>query len=119
LDSLAQARRIAAIAQDKLAEDVVILDMRPLCVFTDFMVIASGRNTRQTKAIWDDVHERLKREDGAIPRAVDGEPSSDWIVADYLDVVLHVFTPETRAYYRLEDLWGDVPVVELEEAATA
>jgi ribosome-associated protein len=119
LDSLAQARRIAGIAQDKLAEDVVILDMRPLCVFTDFMVIASGRNPRQVKAIWDEVHEVLKAEARAIPRAVDGERESTWVVADYLDVVLHVFTPEQRSFYDLEDLWGDVPNIELEEAATA
>jgi ribosome-associated protein len=118
LSSLEQARRIAAIAQEKLAEDVVILDLRPACVYTDFFVIASGRNPRQTKAIWDEVHEVLKREQRAIPRSVDGEREASWIVADYLDVVLHVFTPETRAYYRLEDLWGDLPSVEL-EAATA
>ena len=118
MTSLEQARRIAAIAQEKLAEDVVILDMRPACAYTDFFVVASGRNARQTKAIWDEVHEALKREQRAIPRSVEGEREASWIVADYLDVVLHVFTPETRAYYRLEDLWGDLPSVEL-EAATA
>ena len=118
MNSLEQARRIAAIAQDKLAEDVVILDMRPVCVFTDFFVVASGRNQRQTKAIFDEIHERLKHDHRLLPRATDGEREADWIVADYLDVVVHVFTPETRAYYRLEDLWGDVPNVELEEAAT-
>ena len=119
MESIEQARRIAGIAQEKLAEDVVILDLRPLCVFTDFFVIATGRNTRQTKAIWDEVHEQLKRDTRAIPAAIDGEKEADWIVADYLDVVLHVFTPETRAYYRLDDLWGDVPSIELDEAASA
>jgi ribosome-associated protein len=117
LNSIEQARRIAGIAQEKLAEDVVILDMRPVCVFTDFFVIASGRNPRQTKGIWDEVHERLKQEEGVLPRSVDGQQESTWIVADYLDTVLHVFTPEQRAYYRLEDLWGDVPNVELEAAS--
>src|SRR6266508_217316 len=63
LNSLEQARRIAGIAQDKLADDVVILDMRPVCVFTDFFVIATGRNARQTKAIWDEIHERMKQEE--------------------------------------------------------
>jgi ribosome-associated protein len=119
LNSIDQARRIAAIAQDKLAEDVVILDMRPVCVFTDFFVVASGRNARQTKSIFDAVHEVMKHDHRLLPRAIDGEREADWIVADYLDVVVHVFTPETRAYYRLEDLWGDVPNVELDEAATA
>jgi len=118
LNTLEQARRIAAIAQDKLAQDVVILDMRPVCIYTDFFVICSGRNPRQVKAIWNEIHEVMKREQRAIPRSVDGEREPHWIVADYLDTVLHVFTPETRAYYRLEELWGDVPSVEL-EAATA
>jgi ribosome-associated protein len=118
LTSLEQARRIAALAAEKLAEDVVILDMRPVCVYTDFFVLATGRNPRQTKAIFDEVHAQLKQESRLLPRAVDGQRESDWIIADYLDVVLHVFTPETREYYRLEDLWGDVPAVEV-EAATA
>jgi ribosome-associated protein len=118
LTSLEQARRIAAIAQDKLAEDVVILDMRPACVYTDFFVVASGNNPRQTKSIWDEVHARLKQDERVLPRSVEGEGEATWIVADYLDVVLHVFTREAREYYRLEDLWGDLPSVEL-EAATA
>ena len=118
MSTLEQARRIAAIAQDKLAEDVVILDMRPACVYTDFFVVASGRTPRQTKAIWDEIHERLKHEERQIPRSVDGVREGKWIIADYLDVVLHVFTPETRAYYRLEELWGDLPSVEV-SAATA
>jgi ribosome-associated protein len=118
LSTLEQARRIAAIAQDKLAEDVVILDMRPACVYTDFFVVASGRNPRQTKAIWDEIHERLKHDERQVPRSVDGQSDGTWIIADYLDVVLHVFTPETRAFYRLEELWGDLPNVEL-DAATA
>ena len=112
LTSIDQARRIAALASEKLAEDVVILDMRPVCVFTDFFVIASGRNARQTKSIFDEIHEVMKHDHRLIPRSTDGEREADWIVADYLDVVLHVFTPETRGYYRLEELWDDVPSVE-------
>jgi ribosome-associated protein len=118
LTSLEQARRIAGLAQDKLAQDVVILDMRPVCTYTDYFVICTGQNPRQTKSIYDEVHERLKKDGRVLPRSVEGERESSWIVADYLDVVLHVFTPETRRYYRLEELWGDVPSVEV-EAATA
>ena len=117
LTPIEQARRIAGLAQEKLAEDVVILDMRPACSYTDFFVICTGRNARQTKAIWDEVHERLKKAERALPRSVEGQAEADWIVADYLDVVLHVFTPETRAYYRLEELWGDVPSVAVEAAS--
>ena len=115
MSSLEQARRIAGIAQDKLAEDVVILDMRPVCVYTDFFVVCSGRNPRQVRAIWDDVRERMKHDDERVlPRSVDGERESSWIVGDFLDVVLHVFTPEARDYYRLEELWGDVPALEVD-----
>jgi ribosome-associated protein len=118
LTSIDQARRIAALASEKLAEDVVILDMRPVCVYTDFFVLATGRNPRQTKAIFDEVHSQLKQEAKLLPRAVDGSAEAEWIIADYLDVVLHVFTPDTRDFYGLEDLWGDVPAVDV-EAATA
>jgi len=118
LNPLEQARRIAALAQEKLAEDVVILDMRPVCTFTDYFVIATGRNARQTVGIWDEVHGRLKQEERLIPRSIDGEQEGTWILGDYLDVVLHVFTPDAREYYRLEDLWNDVPAVGLEAAAS-
>ena len=91
--------------------------MRPVCSYTDYFVLATGGNPRQAKAIYDEVHERLKKDGGALaaerPRR---GPRRSWIVADYLDVVLHVFTPEARDYYRLEDLWGDVPSVELAAA---
>jgi ribosome-associated protein len=117
LTSIEQARRIAGLAQEKLAEDVVILDMRPACSYTDFFVIATGRNPRQTKAIWDEVHERLKHDERLLPQRVEGASEGSWIVGDYLDTVLHVFTPEAREYYRLEELWGDVPSVSVEAAS--
>ena len=117
LTSLEQARLIAGLAQQKLAEDVVILDLRPVCVYTDFFVLCSGRNPRQTKAIVDDVRERLKRDHGMGARAVEGGSQGDWVLVDYLDVVLHVFTPETRGYYGLEELWGDMPSIELDAAS--
>jgi ribosome-associated protein len=91
--------------------------MRPVCTFTDYFVIATGRNPRQTAAIWDEVHTALKQESRLIPRSVDGVREGAWIVADYLDVVLHVFTPDARGYYRLEDLWSDVPAVDVGVAA--
>ena len=118
MNPLEQARRIAALAQEKLGRDVVILDMQPVSAYTDYFVVVTGGNPRQTKAIWDEVHGRLKQENDLLPRTVDGQQEATWIVADYVDVVLHVFTPETRTYYRLDDLWSDVPSIE-PEAATA
>ena len=112
-----QARRIAALAQDKLARSVVILDMRPVCTYTDYFVIVTGGNARQTKGIWDEVHAVLKKEARLLPRSIAGEREATWIIADYLDVVLHVFTPEAREYYRLEELWDDVPQESVEAAA--
>ena len=113
LTSLEQARRIAGLAEEKLAQDIVILDMRPVCAYTDFFVVCSGQNSRQTKAIVDEVRYGLKHGDERVlPHAVEGEREGEWIVADYIDVVLHVFTPETRGYYGLEQLWDDVPSIE-------
>jgi ribosome-associated protein len=109
LTPIEQARRIAALAQGKLARDVVILDMQKACSYTDYFVVCTGMNPRQTKAIWDEVHLRLKQDDGLLPHSAAGEAEATWILADYFDVVLHVFTPEARAFYRLEELWGDVP----------
>jgi ribosome-associated protein len=93
--------------------------MRPVCSYTDYFVICTGQNPRQVKAIFDEVRERLKRDARVRPHNVDGEKEATWILADYLDVVLHVFTPDARAYYRLEELWGDVPSVEIDVAAAA
>ena len=116
LSPLEQARRTAALCQEKLATDVTILDMRGVCDFTDFFVIATGRNARQTKAVYDEVAGVLKRDHRLLPRSTAGLTEATWILADYLDVVLHLFTPETRSYYRLEDLWSDVPAIEVEAA---
>jgi ribosome-associated protein len=95
---------------------VVILDMRPVCSYTDYLVVCTGQNARQTAAIYDEVSRGMKQETRLLPKSVDGQREASWIVADYLDVVLHVFTPEARAYYRLEELWGDVPSVEFATA---
>jgi ribosome-associated protein len=113
LTPLQQARRTAALCEEKLATDVTILDMRGVCDYTDFFVIATGRNPRQTKAIYDEVAGVLKKEGRLLPRSTAGLAEATWIVADYLDVVLHLFTPEIRSYYRLEQLWSDVPSVEV------
>lgn len=87
--------------------------MRPVCTYTDFFVIASGQNPRQATAIYEQVREQLKHEHGLIPHSVDGTREANWIVADYIDVVLHVFTPDARMFYKLEELWGDVPTVDV------
>ncbi len=103
------ARLIAAEADAKKAIDVVELDLRGISGYTDFFVICSGNTERQVKAIHDGIHKALKDEHGLLPRRVEGLGESRWVLMDYLDIVVHVFTPETRDYYRLEQLWGEVP----------
>jgi ribosome-associated protein len=101
---------IARYAVDKKAIDVVELDLRGVLGYTDYFLICSGNTPRQTKAIHDGILEGLKREHHTLPGRVEGASRADWILMDYLDVVVHVFTPETRDFYRLEQLWGEAPL---------
>jgi ribosome-associated protein len=109
------ARRLAAIADDKKATDLVALDVRSLVSYTDYLVICTARNERQAKAIFDEVYHQLKR-DGWLPARVEGESESEWVLMDYLDAVLHIFTPELRERYRLEVLWGEAERLDLDLA---
>ena len=106
------ARRIAEIVDEKGGGELVALDVRELVGYTDFLVICTARNERQAKAIHDEVHHRLKR-DGRLPARVEGEREAEWLLADYLDCILHVFTPKMRERYRLEVLWGEAETLEL------
>jgi len=110
IDSRALAERIAQIASDRKAIDIRVLDVREVVSYTDFLVVCSGNTERQTKAIHDAVHQELKDDEGLLPRRAEGVREGRWVLLDYLDCVLHVFTPEAREYYRLDNLWGEVPV---------
>jgi ribosome-associated protein len=103
------AELIGAYAADKKARDVVGLDLRGVLGYTDFFVICSGTSDRQVKAIHDGIHQGLKKDHGLLPRRVEGLNEARWILMDYLDVIVHIFTPEARAFYRLEQLWGEAP----------
>jgi ribosome-associated protein len=105
----ALAAAIAHYAADRKAVDIVEMDLRGIIGYADYFVICTGRSDRQTKAIHDSIHVGMKSEHGVLPRRVEGLPYARWILMDYLDVVVHVFTPETREYYRLEQLWGEAP----------
>jgi ribosome-associated protein len=107
------ARLICEIVDDKKGEEIVCLDVRPLVSYTDFLVIATARNERQAKAIYDEVHQRLKKGEGLLPERVEGQGDARWLLADYIDCVLHVFVPELRDRYRLERLWGEAARLEL------
>jgi ribosome-associated protein len=109
-DSAALAERIAAIAADRKAQDIRVIDLRGIVSYTDFFVICAGNTERQTKAIHDAIYEGLKHADERLlPSRTEGAREARWILLDYLDVVTHIFTPEAREYYRLEQLWGEAP----------
>jgi ribosome-associated protein len=104
------ALRIAEIASDKVAQDIRVFDLREIVSYTDYFVICSGGTERQTKAIHDAIHQELKDSpERVLPSRTEGEREARWILLDYLDCVVHIFTPEAREYYRLEQLWGEAP----------
>ena len=108
------ARQLAVVADSKKAEEIVVLDMRELVAYTDFLAICTARGERQARAIVDEVRVRVKRESGLLPGGVDAGGEAGWTILDYLDCVLHVFTPEARERYGLEELWRDAPRLELD-----
>ena len=108
-DSAALADQIAAIASDRKAIEIRVLDVREIVSYTDFFVVCSGNTERQTKAIHDAIYQALKDGQGLLPRRAEGVREARWILLDYLDCVLHIFTPAAREFYRLENLWGEAP----------
>jgi len=115
-DSALLAERIAAIGAEKLAEDIVLLDMRGVVDYTDWFVVMSGRNPRQVQAIAEEIAFRLKQEQGLLPARIEGRKEGTWVLVDFVDVVAHVFDPEAREHYRLDELWGQVPHTQVAEA---
>jgi len=100
---------IVALVLDLKAQDVVSIDLRGASAFTDFFVIASATSDRQARAICERVRTGLKEQYGMLPERTEGLREARWALLDYGDVVLHVFTAETREHYRLETLWGELP----------
>jgi ribosome-associated protein len=109
LDTTALARTLAEVATDKLARDVRLIDLRGVVSYTDYFVVCTGQNPRQTKAISDHVISEMQDKGYKRPRRRESDPEGTWLLLDYVDVVLHIFTPEARDFYRLESLWGQVP----------
>lgn len=105
------ARTIVAILDDRQAADIVMLDIRPISLITDYFVIATGETHRQISAVVESIIEKVREVGGPKPLATEGTAESGWVVLDYGGVVVHVFGPEERAYYKLEQLWRDAPLV--------
>lgn len=117
-DTAAFARTLAKTAIEKLASDVRLVDLRDIVSYTDFFVVCTGTNSRQTKAISDHVIDRMRELGFHKPRRRESDLDGSWVLLDYVDVVLHVFTPEAREFYRLESLWGQVPQEEIVDDGT-
>jgi len=115
LSSLERACLCARVASEHKARDIVVLDMRGLTDLYDYFVLATGLSRRQIHTITEEVDSAL-HEQGDLRLSVEGYESSKWVVQDYGDVVVHVFNPDTRLYYSLEDLWADAPRVDWEVA---
>ncbi len=111
MDSLELARRIVELIADQKGENVLLLDIRDISILADYFVIGSTTSDRQAKAILDDVREKVKQETDARLLHVEGEPGTGWVLMDYGDAVVHLFSKEMRRYYDLEGLWQEGRVV--------
>jgi ribosome-associated protein len=115
LEAQALARRIVEIASDKLATDIVLLDIRPIATLADYFVVASTASERQMQALVRDLEQTLRNDDGVRPRHIEGKAASGWVVMDFSDVVVHIFSAEQRGFYQLEELWSAaVPLVRMQ-----
>ncbi len=118
MDSTEIALAAASAASDKKAEDIVVIGVGDLLVVTDYFVICTGRNDRQVKTIADEVEDQLRQNLGIKPVGREGLDQATWVLLDFVDVVVHVFQPAERDFYRLEKLWSDAPHLELPEEIT-
>ena len=115
VEALSLARRIVDLASDKLASDIVLLDIRGVSLIADYFVIATAGSERQASAILKDLSDKLLEEFGRKPLHTEGKPDSGWVLLDYGDVIVHVFSPTERTFYNLEQLWAAAtPIVRLQ-----
>ena len=106
-DALTLSHSIVSILEEKKGEDILLLDLVDVCSFTDYFVICTGGSKRTLKALAEEVQFQTKNSQSSISRNVEGDASSGWVLIDYGDVILHLFSPVLRDYYRLEDLWRE------------
>jgi ribosome-associated protein len=105
-------------AESKQAKDIRVLDLREVTTFADYFIICSGTNTRQIQAICEEIGVQLKKS-GELPNSLEGYSNAEWVLADYGDYVVHVFSEKARTYYDLERLWRDAKVVKIPAETSA
>ena len=110
LDSTEVAKRVVELASDKMAEDIRLLDLRPVTYFADYFVIMSADSSRQIEALEEDITQAL-RESDVRPFHREGTAASGWVLLDFSDVIVHIMGPEQREYYELERLWYQAPQI--------
>src|SRR5215467_3762818 len=118
MDSRKLALLCRSLAENRKAEDIVILDVRELSSVTDYFVLASGTSEPHLRAIVDEITDKLRKEQHLRPRAVDGTFQAAWVVLDYFDVIVHVMRQDIRERYDLETLWGDAPRLKTRQKRT-
>ena len=111
MDSRKLAQLCRELADNKKAEDIIVLDLRKLSSVTDYFVIVTGTSEPHLRAITDEITDKLRNEHGIRPRAIDGTLHTAWLVLDYFDVIVHIMRHDMREHYDLEGLWGDAPHV--------
>lgn len=119
MDSRKLALLCRELADNKKAEDIVVLDVRDLSSVTDYFVIASGTSEPHLRAIVDEINDTLREDHEIKPKAIDGTLNTAWVVLDYFDVIVHVMRKDVRERYDLETLWGDAPRVRARKKSTA
>lgn len=105
--TLELARDIVSVLDEKKGEDILLLDLMGICSFADYFILATAPSKRTIRALRDDVQIGMKKNRQLMAGSVEGEPESGWVLMDYGDVIVHIFSQEMRDFYRLEDLWGE------------
>lgn len=111
IEAIELAREIVDIIADKKGEDILLLDIREQTLIADFFIICSAGSERQLKAIVDGVAEEIRKRHGIKARYIEGQASTGWVLLDYSDIIVHAFSPEARAYYKLEEFWREAAVL--------
>lgn len=106
LDPLSLSKTIVSVLEEAMGEDIILLDIKNQTHFADYFIFVSGTSNRMLRALTDEVLEKVRRESD-VPGRVEGKPDSGWVLIDFGDVVLHIFSPDRRKYYRLEELWSE------------